>query len=77
MKKKSTVILKEPTLEAAINKLCKELKSDKGYYIGWQANIAMSYQDAAYQNKSRDSRKKLHEISNKAANYFLWLLLKD
>lgn len=64
----------EITAKEAVDKLIKELK-DPSYYISWNATIAMAFQDEAYRQKSRDSRKKLHEISNKAADNFLASLM--
>jgi len=54
-----------------LNVLCKALKKDKGYYYGWQANIAMAFFDEAKRNKVKVSTPKLHEISNNAAINFL------
>ena len=64
-------------IKKAVETLCKALREDKGYYISWEANIAMAFQDEAYRQKSRDSRKKLHEISNQAAKNFLNLLIRE
>lgn len=64
-------------LKDAVDKLREALKEDEGYYYGWQANIAMAYQDEAYRMGSRDSRETLHKIGNGAAKNFLNLLIKD
>ena len=57
----------------AIKTIVKELKRDPAYYISWQANIAMAFQDemhwAGY--KLPD----LHAIANRAADNFLKLLM--
>jgi hypothetical protein len=55
----------------------KSLLNDKDLYRGYKANLAMAYYDNAKQLKSRDSSAKRMEIGNKAAEYFLWLLLKQ
>jgi hypothetical protein len=49
----------------------KELRNDPELFYAYQANIAMEFQDEAYRQKSRDSRSKLHSISNQAAKSFL------
>lgn len=61
-----------------IKNLVKALKTDKGYFYSWQANIAMAFEDTYYQKKlkNKPSRKDIHEISNEAAIYFLGLLCK-
>ncbi len=64
-------------LSYAIERLQKALKEDDDYFYGWQANIAVAYQDEAARNKSRDSVKFIHETSNQAAKNFLNLLLSD
>ena len=63
-------------------KLIKALRKDAGYFLGWQANIAMAffdeYQRAMTKNKKRYiNRDELHKISNNAAKNFLNLLIKD
>lgn len=63
------------TFQQAFKKFSETLRRDKGLYISYQANIAMAYVDNARWCKSRDSYKKSHEIGNKAADYFLNLLL--
>lgn len=60
----------------------KELREDEGYYIAWQANIAMAFVDefSRYKknhNKTTVSKVDVHEIANNAAKYFLDLLIKD
>jgi hypothetical protein len=64
-------------IQKAAETLCKALREDQGYYYSYQANIAVAFQDEAYRQKSRDSRKKLHEISNQAAKNFLNLLIRE
>ena len=55
----------------------KALKKDKSLYMAYQANIAMAYYDCAYWEGSRDSRMKRRAIGNRAAKYFLDLLIKE
>lgn len=64
-------------LKDAIKQLRKSLKEDEGYYISWQANIAMAYQDEAVRMGSRDSKKTLNEIGDGAAKNFLNLLIGE
>lgn len=59
----------------AMDVLRKALK-DEDYYLGWQANIAMAYQDEAARQATRDSRKTLQSVSNQAAKNFLNMLMK-
>jgi len=64
-------------VKVAIDRLRKAFANDPDYRHGWQANIAMAFQDEAHHQGSRDSRKKLHSIGNKAAKRFLDLLIRD
>lgn len=59
----------------ALKVLKEALSTDDDYRLGWTANIAMAYQDEAVRQETRDSRKKLHSISNKAAENFIKLLI--
>ena len=52
----------------------KDALLDDDYRLGWQANIAMAYQDEAARQETRDGYKKLQSISNKAAENFINLL---
>ncbi len=66
-------------LKKACNKVFKELREDEGYYLSWQANIAMSFYDEYGRKKKRNkylNKKELHKISNDAAKKFLNLLIK-
>ena len=69
----------ESKLTNAVTLLREALKNDPDYYMSWQANIAMSFQDemSAYsQEVIPDSVKRLaHQISNRAAEKFLNLLI--
>lgn len=62
-------------LAEAMKVLKEALLTDDDYRLGWQANIAMSYQDEATRQLTKDSHDKLHDISNKAAENFIKLLI--
>ena len=66
------------TTKQAVDKLCKELKEDEGFWFSWKANIAMSFYDA-YERVygSQEKGETLHEISNDAAENFLKQLTYD
>ena len=69
------------TIQEAIKTLTKVLREDPGYRIGWQANIAVQFQDE-WQKATNNGglpadRKSIHEISNKAADNFLNLLTRE
>ena len=57
----------------AFDIVAKQLREDIGYYIAWQANIAVAFQDtlswAGYQFPE------LHKLSNDAAKRFIDLLI--
>jgi hypothetical protein len=57
----------------AIAIIVKHLQDDKSYYIAWQANIAMAFQDEMHRKGYR--LPDLYEIANKAADNFLELLM--
>jgi hypothetical protein len=62
----------------AVDQLCRALKADDGYWMSWQANIAVQFQDAWQQAVDNGglpaTREQIHDISNKAAVRFLNLL---
>lgn len=62
------------TIEA-VDTLIESLKRDKGYYISWQANIAMAFYDECSINGH--GFPDLHKTCNDAANRFLQLLMMD
>ena len=64
-------MISEITTEQAIQQLTKALKEDDGYWISWQANIAMSFYDEVRKEKYKDPSTQFHEISNQAATNFL------
>lgn len=60
-------------IQSAMQQVIEALKSDEGYFISWQANIAMAFKDElAKRGKTVDSE--MHEIANQAAKNFLNLL---
>ncbi len=62
-------------LIAAVDLLCRELKRDPGYYLSWQANIAMAMYDACHRvGIKHDS---LHHACQDGAIHFLNLLCMD
>ena len=63
------------TYQEAFKVFTKELQRDKDLYRAYKDNIAMSYQDCAHWEGSRDSLAKRHAIANRAADHFLKLLL--
>lgn len=70
------------TIKKAISEITKQLKKDKGYRIGWTANIAMSYIDSERWYKEKTGKKYLnrkdkHTIANNAADHFLKLLCDE
>lgn len=73
-------------LKEAVSVLVEALKTDLGYRIGWQANIAMAFKDEFhnYMSKNHPTFKEevenevdIYEISNRAAFNFLNLLCKE
>jgi hypothetical protein len=65
-----------------IENLIKALQEDKGLYESYKANIAVAFQDSAYQfrkqfNKRTLSIKDIHTISNAAADSFLAQLIYE
>ncbi len=66
-------------LSKACKKVFKELREDEGYYISWQANIAMSFYDEYWKKKNNNkylNKEEIHKIANDAAKKFLNLLIK-
>lgn len=58
----------------AIKQLIEALK-DESYWISWQANIAMSFQDECARNGIKGEL--IHKLSNEAATNFLHLLCRE
>jgi hypothetical protein len=64
-------------LKDAIQVLVEALKTDEGYRISWQANIAMAFKDEYYRQSSQQSEHQfedVHELANTAADNFLKIL---
>lgn len=77
--------LTSETLKSAIEVLQEALK-DEGYYLSWQANIAMAFKDEYNRQEYKNDHDKLegfqaeldiHEIANTAAENFLQMLMKQ
>lgn len=70
----------ESELSKAVSILVEALKTDEGYREGWQANIAVQFQDAWERACKRSglpcTHEQIHEISNEAAKNFLNLFIK-
>jgi hypothetical protein len=66
---------KKMTFQKAFKVFTKTLRSDPSLYVAYQANIAMAYYDCSRWEGSRDSSRKRHTIGNRAAKYFLDLLI--
>ena len=58
-------------LSNAINRICKEIKNDEGYRLGWEANIAMAFKDQFNFSGHKHNKRVVHEVANKAAAAFL------
>lgn len=73
--------MKEISTTAAVQKIAKELKADEGYRISWVANIAMPFVDEWQRHAEKGglpaTREQIHEIANKAAEHFIWLLTQN
>ncbi len=61
-------------IKDSIAVLVKALKEDDGYYMGWQANIAMAFFDECGKTILNDKRHIL-DIANQAAKNFLDMLI--
>lgn len=63
------------TTKEAVEKLTQELKKDEGFFISYQANIAMAFKDEydRCEKKYKNSHD-IHTIANAAAKNFLNLL---
>ena len=64
------------SLQEAITILCKQLKEDPSYRIGWHANIAIAFKDQAQWDKRNWDKEEIHQTANAAADYFLNLLCR-
>lgn len=65
-------------ISQAVKTITTEMKSDPGYRIGWQANIAMAFKDewqrAVDSGGLPSTPEQIHVIANKAADNFLNIL---
>lgn len=63
------------SVEKEMKVIADAIKSDAGYYISWQANLACAFQDewqfAAYHGGLPCKPEHIHEIANKAAARFI------
>jgi hypothetical protein len=64
----------ENPIPDALAIITKQLREDKEYYIAWQSNIAMAFQDAMTHAGYRFPD--LHKLANEAADDFLDNLMK-
>jgi hypothetical protein len=68
------------TTSAAMKHITDEIKNNPDYRYAWQANIAVPFQDAYRDwletHEGNPDKSDVHEISNKAADYFLNILCK-
>lgn len=70
--KLSTVKHDKTGIKEAIDTLIHELKTDKGYWETWKANIAMAYKDEV-----NTAKNDLHTTANNAAVRFLQILTRE
>lgn len=62
-------------IKNALEVIAEALRTDEGYRIGWQANIAMAFKDEYARNRLKYKTKQdIHNIANTAADNFLNLL---
>lgn len=61
----------------AIKVLQKALRGDEHYRHSWKCNIAMAFQDELLSDTDLLIPEYVHEISNKAADRFLDILIKE
>lgn len=66
------MLTKDKILADACQIVFKALREDQSYYWTWKANIAMAFYDNFFWNKNDIiTPEVIHDISNKAADYFL------
>lgn len=71
------ILKDEVSVPMAVDRLIQALKADEGYFMSWQANIAVQFQDE-FTRVLPDkpiSFDVIHEISNIAAKNFLNMLI--
>ena len=73
--------MEEISVAAAVQRIAKALKEDDGYKISWIANVAMPFKDEWQRSVENGglpaTKEQIHEIANKAAEHFVWLLSKQ
>jgi predicted nucleic acid-binding protein len=67
--------MSDVNLTQVIGELSRALKTDAGYWMSWQANIAMSIYDACVLEGIKHPE--LHAACNAGAGHFLRLLTTD
>lgn len=70
---------KNLSIAEAMQVICKAIREDEGYRMGWVANIAMAFKDEYGRNVTYNNDgqyQTIHAIANKAANNFLDLLTR-
>jgi hypothetical protein len=70
----------EITIQQAVARVVRALKEDADYRYGWQANIAVQFQDSWNRLMKTDlgaGDPAIHALSNEAANNFLDLLCRE
>ncbi len=68
------------SVEHAVRKLTDAIKKDEGFYISYQANIAMAFKDEYGRcDEKYKNKKDIHRIANVAAKNFidLWCMSKQ
>lgn len=73
---RSLQLRKEYDLQQAVKTVTTALREDGGYYMSWQANIAMAFYDEYRKAFYLGHDAELHTIFNRAAKYFLDNLLR-
>ena len=71
----------ENKVKEAVETLVEALKTDDGYRISWQANIAMAFKDEYnwsgwHNSEICPTEEDIHVIANKASDNFLKMLCK-
>lgn len=57
--------------KGAIDHLCKALREDPDYRLGWECNIAMAFKDQFHFSGEEHDRELVHRIANRAAAAFI------
>lgn len=67
--------IKTKDLDSPIDKLSISLRDDEAYYTSWKSNIAMAFYDVFANKCLCVPNTEIRELSNKAADNFLQLLI--